>query len=211
MLNVMNWNWEVLLSFEKSVDDAWTGEWFTLFYWYAQTYFVSDLLWILLLPNCVRSPMTIIQHHVATILYMSVPLFYPETRFMMAACLSVEINTWFLIARRVFNKQGFPPWILNLPPFVSLRIKLISICFYTTWILIRCIIYPAMFVDFFFRWQARSKLYGTRFNVWAFVIPMHSVFVILNLKWTYDLLNSKLRYWRRKARGGRREEVDKGL
>ena len=53
----------------------------------------------------------IIQHHVATLLYLVFPYIYREDAWLMGACLIVEINTWLLIARRVFNKQGFTPWV----------------------------------------------------------------------------------------------------
>mmetsp|Transcript_14800 Transcript_14800/g.24469 ORF Transcript_14800/g.24469 Transcript_14800/m.24469 type:complete len:308 (-) Transcript_14800:147-1070(-) len=212
VLNIMNWNWDMLL-LGKSPEHAWTGEWFFPFYIFAQSYFVADLGWMFFVPSCVRSPTTIIQHHVATILYMMIPYFFPEFRFIMGALLSVEINTWFLIARRVFNKQGFQPWIIGLPPILSIRIKLISICFYVTWVVIRCIIYPLLIIDFVTRYNARSAHFGTRFNIWAVILPLHSCFVALNFKWTYDLLMSKLRYWRRsRGKGGaKKEDISKGL
>ncbi|KAL3932395.1 MAG: hypothetical protein SGARI_003974, partial [Bacillariaceae sp.] len=142
-LNVMNWNWEVLMNLKKkqTVADAWTGDWFELFFWTTAMYFVADLIWVITTPNCVKSPSVIIQHHLVTMFYILVPYYQPDVRWCMGACMSVEINTWFLIARRVFNKQGFPPWIIDLS-VVSIRIKLISICFYVTWIGIRVILYP---------------------------------------------------------------------
>lgn len=212
VLNIMNWNWDMLLNMppNKAPEDAWTGEWFNVFYFYCMTYFVADFLWVVILPGCVRSPATIIQHHTASILYMLIPWYFAEFRFIMGALMSVELNTWFLIARRVFNKQGFPPWTIDLPPILSIRIKLISICFYFTWITIRCVIYPLLFVEFFTRYNSRTALLGTRFNIWAVIIPIHTCFVMLNFKWTYDLVMSKLRYWRRKGQG-KKEEISKGL
>jgi hypothetical protein len=209
----MNWNWDILLDMPKgmSFEDAWTGEWFNVFYFYTQSYFLVDLIWVILIPECVRSPMTIIQHHIATIFYMGIPFFLPEMRYLMGALLTVELNTWFLIARRVFNKQGFPPWTIDLPPIISIRIKLISICFYTTWIVIRCIIYPAIFGAFFYLHKKRAAQLGTRWNIFLLCIPLHSCFVALNMKWTYDLLMSKIRYWRRKGKGSKKDSVSKGL
>lgn len=195
---------------DKNPEEAWTGEWFNVFYFYTQTYFVVDLLWVVLIPSCVRSPATIIQHHIATILYMLIPYFYPDLCFMMGALLTVEVNTWFLIARRVFNKQGFPPWTIDLPPIISIRVKLISICFYTTWIIIRCIIYPALLIELISRYNLRTALVRTRFNVFLICVVLQSCFVALNLKWTYDLVMSKLRYWRRKGKS-RKEDTSKGL
>ena len=54
----------------------------------------------------------------------------------MGACLCVEVNTWLLIARRVFNKHGFVPWTFDFR-CISIRVKLISVLFYVTWIAIR--------------------------------------------------------------------------
>lgn len=174
------------------------GEWFHAFFAVTALYFIVDLLWILLVPHCVKSPATIIQHHIATILYISIPYSIPEYRWCMGACMSVEINTWFLIARRVLNKQGFSPWNIDLS-FLSIRVKLISICFYLTWITIRCILYPALMGPFYRNWIEYTKRVGTPWNIVMLCIPLHAAFCLLNLKWSYDLLMSKVRYWRRKG------------
>jgi hypothetical protein len=111
--------------------------------------------------------------------------------------MSVEINTWFLIARRVLNKQGFPPWSIDLS-FVSIKVKLISICFYITWIVIRCLVYPALFFPICRKWLLYSTKVGTHWNIVMICVPLHAAFCLLNLKWTYDLLLSKVRYWSRR-------------
>lgn len=212
ILNIMNWNWDKLISTTsiRNIADAWTDEWFLTFYFYAQAYFFADLLWIFFQPDCVKSPATILQHHIATILYMLIPWFFPELRFFMGALMSVEVNTWFLISRRVFNKQGFPCWTIDIPFMYSIRIKLISIFFYVTWVSIRCIIYPWLLIDFVKRWYESYQENGEIFNIFLLIIPLHCCFVILNLKWSYELLMSKIRYWRR-ANKGKKEEVSKGL
>jgi len=210
VLNMMNWNLEPLLDSDKKTDitDAWTGEWFDIFFQITALYFVADLVWVVLVPSCVKSPGTIIQHHIATLFYILIPYYYPEYRWVMGACMSVEINTWFLIARRVFNKQGFPPWVIDLPPFISIRVKLISIFFYATWIGIRCVLYPIIFVALSKLWIALSVKLETKLNVLTIALTLHTVFCLLNFKWTFDLLMSKVRYWRR---GGDEYKVDKGL
>ena len=189
--------------------DAWTGEWFSLFFAVTVLYFLADLTWILVVPDCVRSPATILQHHLATLLYLIVPYTKPNVQWCMGACMSVEINTWFLIARRVFNKQGFSPWVIGLPPFVSIRVKLISIFFYLTWVSVRVILYPYLLFEFAQVYQNYSKEVGTRFNMLAIVLPLQVIFCLLNVKWTYDLIMSKLRYWRRQ--GKHKEYASKGL
>ncbi|KAL7567941.1 hypothetical protein ACA910_019652 [Epithemia clementina (nom. ined.)] len=237
-LNVMNWNWDLILRmylFSGSHDndhhhhnhhhhhhhlskaaisgstlaDAWTGEWFDLFFMVTAVYFLIDLAWILIIPDCVKSPSTIIQHHIATLLYIMIPYQVPDLRWAMGACMIVEINTWFLIARRVFNKQGFPPWIIDLS-FVSFRVKLISVLFYFTWIVTRCIIYPYLLPLFYQAFINQTRKVGTPWNLVALAVPLHTLFCLLNLKWTYDLLMSKIRFWTRKNKK-EVEKIDKGL
>lgn len=208
-LNIINWNWEMILAMpkNKSVADAWTGDFFDLFFGVTFLYFIIDLLWIILIPSCVKSPSTIIQHHTATMLYVMIPYFIPDYRWCMGACMIVEVNTWFLIARRVFNKQGFPPWIIDLS-FVSIRVKLISLFFYVTWIGIRCVLYPYLLWPFFQAWLEHSAKVGTKLNLVMLCVPLHAAFCLLNIKWSYDLLMSKIRYWRRR---GNWKEASKGL
>ena len=209
-LNVMNWNWEIILNMSaKKISDAWAGEWFNTFLLGTLLYFFVDLTWILLIPSCVKSPSTIIQHHLVMMAYILIPYFHPDVRWCMGACMSVEINTWFLIARRVFNKQGFPPWIIDLS-FVSIRVKLISLCFYVTWIGIRCILYPILMVHLLRRWWQYSHKVGTSLNSEILAPILHSLFCVLNFKWTYDLIMSKIRYYKRRAKRKGHEHLSKG-
>lgn len=211
LLDVMNWNWDkIFYDRNSSMAEAWTGEWFDLFFQVTLFYFVVDLIWIISIPSCVKSPATIIQHHLATILYLIIPYLHLEYRCCMGACLSVELNTWFLIARRVLNKQGFPPWTISLS-VVSIRVKLLSIFFYTTWIGIRCILYPMLMIPFYQNWINHSNRVGTKWNLVMLCVPLHACFCLLNLKWSYDLLMSKVRYWRRKGSGKFDSSVSKGL
>ena len=223
VLNIMNWNWDILLSalstffyshshrnhhhasylsyleeIVYTVQSAWTGDWFDVFFFVTAAYFIFDLLWIVALPICVKSPSVIIQHHIAVLIYILIPYLHPNVRYCMGACMTVEINTWFLIARRVFNKQGFPPWtLIELNSWLSIRVKVISIFFYLTWICIRCILYPVLLIPFYQHWYAYTKVTGTPFNILLPSIPLHGAFCLLNLKWSYELLMSKLRYFRR--------------
>jgi hypothetical protein len=201
VLNVLNWNAEKLWKVAKgtgSIRQAWTGDWFQPFFAITFMYFIVDLIWILRVPSCVKSPLTIFQHHVCTLFYLYIPFAVPDYRWCMGACMIVEVNTWFLIARRNFNKQGFEPWIIDLS-FFSIRIKLISILFYATWIPIRCVLYPYLLLPFCQLWLEYSTKVGTRLNLVLLCIPLHFSFCLLNAKWTYDLLVSKVRYWRRRG------------
>jgi hypothetical protein len=161
-------------------------------------YFIVDLVWVAVVPRAVKSPSTIIQHHIATILYLAIPFYVQSFRFLMGVCMSVEMNTWFLIARRVFNKQGFPPWTIDLPYLFSVRVKLISIFFYITWISIRCVLYPYVLVVFY-KMVQRGNLRENERIVMAVGACLHSIFCVLNARWTIDLINSKIRQWKTKA------------
>jgi hypothetical protein len=150
----------------------------------------------------------IVQHHVATLIYLIIPFRFPDTCWLMGVCLSVEVNTWLLIARRVFNKQGFGPWVIGLPPFFSIRIKMISILFYVTWISIRCILYPIIMKVLWQNWMEYYTKYGSIFySRWFVSMALHSVFCLLNFKWTFDLFMSKLKAWKL----GKNAKIDKGL
>eukprot|EP00980_Cylindrotheca_fusiformis_P005030 scaffold1062_cov130-Cylindrotheca_fusiformis.AAC.36 len=207
-LNVMNWDWDKLFNHiggnvkkKERLLDSWTGEWFDAFFYACALYFVVDLIWIMVIPRCVKSPSTIIQHHIFTMVYILIPYLRHDRRWAMGAYMSVEINTWFLIARRVFNKEGFPPWIIDLS-VVSIRIKLISICFYLTWIGIRCILYPALLIQLYKLWRIESENVNSFVNIEVVQPLMQSAFCILNFKWTFDLIRSKYRYCRRRRRSG---------
>ncbi|KAL3794009.1 hypothetical protein ACHAWO_012413 [Cyclotella atomus] len=209
VLNMMNWNWDILLdpNSEKKIQEAWVGDWFSLFFAVVVGYFVADLIWVILVPKCVKSPGVIIQHHIATLLYLLFPYIYPKDAWLMGACLMVEINTWLLIARRVFNKQGFTPWVIGLPQLFSIRIKLISVLFYITWITIRCFLYPVIMKILLQLWWNSYRQTSSLYSHYTICILLHSVFCVLNFKWTFDLFASKLRAWKL----GKDAKIEKGL
>ena len=108
--------------------------------------------------------------------YLSAPLLWPQYQWFMGACLSVEINTWFLILRRVLFKQ-------NASEFWRTTV---GACFYISWIAIGIFVYPAMFVLFCI--MARDKFAEAGRLVWPMIfIPVHGFLCVLNLKWSYDL------------------------
>lgn len=210
VLNVLNWDWDSLFYGNNKTDTknipfihAWTGEYFHLFFWTTVAYFVIDLIWVCVIPKCVKSPSTIVQHHIAVFLYLIIPYKFSHFRFLMGVCMSVELNTWFLIARRVFNKQGMPPWKFDIPYLLSVRVKLISICFYITWISIRCIMYPFVLYVLMFP-MSSSKKYGqstdgSKHALWIAIV-LQATFCILNGQWSLQLLNSKIKQWKTKGR-----------
>lgn len=116
-----------------------TGESFLTFVRVAYGYFVGDLLWVVVNPSCVKSPGVISAHHCLTMAYMLYPVLYPQLRYYMAMCLTVELNTFFLILRRIWH----------VPP--------VSVCFYLTWISIRLLIYPYLIYVFALLYKDRVR------------------------------------------------------
>ena len=187
------------------VKHAWTGEFEAEVLQLSIFYFLVDLFWVVLIPGCVRSPNTIIVHHLAVCVYIYLVVIHPDQFWFMGSCLSIEINTWFLIARRVMNQAGLPVWNLNLPWGFSLQVKIISLLFYSTWFLGRCILFPFLWTVVFKEWM------DTKEEGILLKLLMHSVFTILNLKWTYALVISKINYMKKYSQDGNDSMVGKSL
>eukprot|EP00934_Nitzschia_sp_Nitz4_P001348 Nitzschia sp. Nitz4//scaffold213_size37731//27729//28766//NITZ4_007724-RA/size37731-augustus-gene-0.53-mRNA-1//-1//CDS//3329542077//1348//frame0 len=165
------------------------GNYFWLNWATTYAYFMADLIWVAVVPICVKSPRVIIQHHSVAMFFLLAPVFYPEYRWFVGTVLSVEINTWFLILRRVVFKtsSGKPvsPWI-GLP---------ISAMFYFTWIVIRCIVYPAVLITFLGLAKEKIDNSGNLFHLPMIFIPCHAALCVLNFMWSYDLFKPIVRQW----------------
>lgn len=212
ILNLANWDYTAIRQWAgaaavTSIPSSWHGHYFMPFWWTTCSYFVADVIFVLLSPRCVRSPSVIMKHHLITLAYICVPLYFREYEWLMGSCLLVEINTWLLIARRFFNRAGDKPFFSIGVPFTkSLRIKVISVGFYVTWFAIRIIGYPALMLPVVRAYDTHTMLTGTRLNALAIAPLFHLVFIILNFKWTVDLVRSKLRPSKRARRS-----MQKGL
>lgn len=88
---------------------------------------------------------------------------------------------------------------------------MISILFYVSWIGIRCILYPVLMVWIVNRYLSQSDKLGTYLHIELVNPVLHSTFCILNFKWTYDLLMSKIRYYKKRSHYPKGGYVDKGL
>ena len=139
-------------------------------------------------------------------MYLAAPIFYPEYRWFMGAILSVEINTWFMICRRLVyrNSYGGPTsnshasninndwWIDAILTLVQ---KTVSTMFYITWIAIRCYLYPSYLVMFFRMADERIRETGVFFHNEMIFIVVHTALCALNIKWTYDLFTPIIKRW----------------
>jgi hypothetical protein len=122
-------------------------------------------------------------------IYLIGPVVFPRFRWFMGALLSVEINTWFLIARRVAFKHGEQRG-KELHPLIT---KSISALFYISWIVIRCGVFPGVLVVFC---QIGAEIYGREgFVLPMLFVPVHAAFCALQLKWTYDLFKPIVTQW----------------
>jgi len=155
-------------------------------------YFVADFAWVIVVPSCVKSTFTIKMHHTAALLYLIVPYKYPEYGHFLGYCMLLELNTWFLIARRFWNRNY----------------KWHSIGFYITWVTIRLGLFTYLF-------HAACKAYYEkvfiqldkdsngklsipemlRLGNWVHIMMLapvlQALFCALNYKWTYDLVCQK--------------------
>ncbi len=69
-------------------------------------YIVADALWICVEPDALPSlPQVVIAHHFVTIIILLFPLRHPEFAYFTCWDGVVEINTFFLIARRQWKAQ----------------------------------------------------------------------------------------------------------
>ena len=187
-------------------------------------YFFLDFSWVVLVPTCVNSPGVIVkvrlilviiliiirftsntlniylvssqinytQHHIVAILYLFAPIFYPDYRWLMGTILSVELNTWFLICRRIVYRSHYCPIYPRVNPMITTAV---STLFYTTWILIRCFLYPYVLIIFLYMYKDAVESTGKYFFTETIFIFVHAALCVLNLKWTQDLFTPIVKRW----------------
>lgn len=172
---------------------SYTGEYFWAMWSTTVLYFFMDLTWVSVVPICVKSPGVIVKHHIVAMIYLSGPIFMPRFRWLMGSILSVELNTWFLICRRLVYRSNYcPSGYAKVSPIITTTV---SILFYTTWLSIRCYLYPHILVIFYHLWRVEVETYG-RYLFWELLfVPVHVILCGLNLKWTYDLFKPIVKRW----------------
>lgn len=200
-LTAANYDWEkVLLGMGPEL--SWTDAFFGAYWLVTMCYFLVDLIWVKLVPTSVKSPHVIINHHIVAMIYLVAPIYLPEFRWCMGACLSVELNTWFLIARRVaYLRRDVVPAVLS---------DLITVMFYMSWIAIRCVLYPYIMAVYVQKAQAALIETGTLMHWPIIFVPVHFSLCLLNLKWSFDLFYPMLCRWFQRE-GGKAGGVSDGL
>lgn len=172
---------------------SYTGGHFWMMWAFTLIYFVLDLAWVSLVPLCVKSPGVIVKHHIVAMMYLCGPIYYPRFRWVMGSVLSVEINTWFLILRRLVYRSNYcPSGYAKLSPIITTTV---SAFFYTTWLAIRCYLFPSILILFLQMWKEEIAIQEKYFFWETLFIPVHAVLCVLNLKWTYDLFKPIIKRW----------------
>lgn len=153
-------------------------DWYWTEFWCFFIYIVVDTLWLIIKPRSVVSPNAIIAHHAVCIIGWMLPALNNQIYAdWVSYGLLVEINTWFLIARRTWKDISF-----------------FSICFYICWFLLRLIMYPVVLYQFtrFIYENYRSSVQTVHYSAfiqWVFMLALTG----LNYKWTIDMLLKRSR------------------
>lgn len=174
---IFSWNSQILIyflfSFQYDHFVANRANFFTL--WISgEVYFVLDTIWLIIWPTSVASPFVIICHHILSAIGWYLPTLIPPIAPWVTACFLVEVNTFFLIAKRYFHSNQ------------SLR-PLLTICFHITWILFRVVMYPALVYFFTSVVLLQAKIHGTYANLYSFGMVLVLFLTGLNMKWTLEL------------------------
>lgn len=154
--------------------DGWYGENFLQICVVGELYFVVDVIWLVIWPTSVASPYVIKCHHLLCCIGWCFPLWWPEMAPYAAACLLVEVNTIFLIAKRYFR---------NTPHLQ----RILKICFHLSWVGLRMINYPVICYLYSFEVQQRYSSSGSVVNPTTAAMLMLLSLTCLNGRWSWDL------------------------
>ncbi len=156
-------------------------------------YYVMDFVFIYTVPWCVRSPRTIMSHHVAALALLSVSIAMPKLRLGYAGNLVIELNSFLLIARRT-------QWVrLRWPARI-----VVGALFYASWFVIRLGVYPCIALWIYAQWAPHCyDMRGTAdawyvpycesgVNIITAVLLAQLALVALNVKWTVELVSKAL-------------------
>ncbi|KAI3425329.1 hypothetical protein D9Q98_009093 [Chlorella vulgaris] len=107
-------------------------------------YVLGDFVWVALQPEAVPSlPTVILAHHVVTFVLLCVPLRHPHLHWYTCVDGLVELNTFFLIARRQWHSRAAR--------------KLFSWLYWSSFLTMRMVLYPLMVPIFLREMRAVEK------------------------------------------------------
>jgi len=184
ILTVINYDWNSVLG-GMGPEIAWTDRFFIPYWSITMLYFFVDLFWVRLIPTCVKEPGDIVKHHIAAMIYLIAPVYLPEFRWCMGACLSAELSSWFLIARRVaFLRKNLIPTAVTW---------FLTVMFYASWIVIRLMLYPYIMAIYVGKARVVLDETGTLMHWPVIFLPVHFILCLMNFRWTLGLLYPILR------------------
>lgn len=155
------------------------------------SYMIIDIVWLLLYPRSVPSPALIIAHHVLALIGWSTGYYDITARDYTIIGIQVESNTWFLTARRVFKHNQFN-----------------EIFFYITWFGIRVLYHPIKVYQFYTIVLSNYNNGIDNIHQWTFLVIASSL-MLLNAKWTIDLVLTIFRRMKRDSSSCSSHYVDK--
>lgn len=189
VINFLNWRLDTaawknfsLLDGHDEWASRWTGDYEQSLLVALFAYMVFDTLFVCVFPQSVKTPGSILLHHVCVLFAMLVPLTHRATHgYTLGLFLVADLNTLFLTVRKMLLKSTS-----NGPGTVVF--SMVSFCFYITWVVIRLIIFPIwLFKISVPAYLAHWHRVGTPLNVFI-VMPCSNFWACaLNFKWTYDL------------------------
>lgn len=143
-------------------------------------YLLVDTTWLVVKPNSVASAASVLPHHLICIVGWNIPtLIDMSYAHFISIGVLVEINTFFLIARRNWRSNIF-----------------LELGFYVSWFAIRCVVYPVCWIIVVRRYLAECSkdpsLGESCINAGILVILLFTFLNFLNFKWTFDLLRKLL-------------------
>lgn len=141
-------------------------------------YIFLDTIWVALIPRSVPSSIPIIVHHIASIAGLLSVYYlgrnYPDYIVIVLSGGLLEINTFFLLARRNF-RDSIIPTVLFFGSWITLRLMM------GPWVLYKTI---ELFQSHYDRFQNTPMLLLQASIIIIVTVSLN----ILNYKWTYDLL-----------------------
>ena len=149
----------------------------------ATGYLVFDGLWVMAVPQMVRTPVEIVLHHIATIGILYDPLVNESHGKYASMALLVEINTVLITLRRLTNHN-----------------KLVEYSFLASWVVLRLLWFLYLSWCIFFRSTYAEVLavpFGLTYEdgprIPAMTSWLFGAVVALQFWWTYNLGASQIK------------------
>lgn len=140
--------------------------------YFSTAYFVTDTIFLLTNISLSKSKYAVFMHHIATMFVMYFPYTYKEYRHFLSWTLLIEINTVFIILKRLSDHQIIKPF------------------FYSTWILTRNILIPHLTYQAFHVSNIAAKNHQENIHFHRSSFYLLSSISVFQVYWTFKLLNS---------------------